>query len=285
MQNMTENEPSAANAFLSSENSYFLRQFIQRESGIVLGDDKEYLLKSRLLPILAQERFSTLNQLCDRMRDCTSEFLRRQIVEALTTHETLFFRDPAVFEALRNAIFPEIIRRKASTRTLRIWSAACSSGQEAYSIAMLLHDLGYGDWNVEIVGTDLSSRILERAISGRFQQIEVSRGLPAKLLLKYFQKEGRDWQLIEPIRRMVKFSLFDLRQNMRMLGIFDLILCRNVLIYFDLEIRKSILAGIRGNLFPGGYMLLGSSETTYNLDDTYLRKEVGGRVVFYQVPE
>ena len=283
MENTAQSVSAADSAFLTAENSHFLRQFIQRESGIALGDDKDYLLKSRLTPILTQEGLLTLNELCKRMRNGTPDNLRRHVVEAITTHETLFFRDAAVFEALRTTVLPELVRRCAGTRTLRIWSAACSSGQEAYSIAMLLQEMGRTDLNVQILGTDISSRILERAATAKFPQIEVNRGLPAPLLVKYFQKEGREWRLIDSVRKMVQFSLFDLRSDMRVLGVFDLVLCRNVLIYFDLDGRKKILAGIRGNLFSGGYLILGSSETTYSLDNRFIRKQFGQTLV-YQVP-
>jgi chemotaxis protein methyltransferase CheR len=261
----------------------FLRQYIERESGIALGEDKQYLLQSRLMPIASQAKLSSLDQLCDELRSASTSSLRQIIVEAMTTHETLFFRDLGVFDCLRTAIIPDIAQRRKLTKTIRIWSAACSFGQEAYSVAMLLLESGYGDWNIQIVGTDLSTQALERARSGRFLQIEVNRGLPAALLIKYFKQVGKDWQVKDSVRRMASFSPFDLRQDMRSLGPFDLVLCRNVLIYFDVEARKKILAAIRGVLFPEGYLVLGSSETTFNLDDHYLRQSIGAAVV-YQKP-
>lgn len=268
---------------LSTDNYAFLRAYIQRESGIALGDDKLYLFKSRLLPIMERERVRSLDELCDRLRNAATPALRRHVVEAMTTHETLFFRDPAVYDALRASIIPAIARMRQATRSMRIWSAACSSGQEPYSLAMLLLELGFADWRIEILGTDLSTQILDRAASGSYLQIEVNRGLPASLLVKYFQRAGLGWQVKSELRKLVRFSQFDLRTNMGPLGAFDLVLCRNVLIYFDIETRKRILSGIRGVLHPGGYFLMGSSETTFNLDDNFVRSACGATTV-YQTP-
>ncbi len=268
---------------LSNHNYAFLQAYIQRESGIALGHDKLYLLKSRLLPIMERERVRSLDELCDRLRKAATPDLRRHVVEAMTTHETSFFRDPAVYDALRTSIIPAIARTHQATRSMRIWSAACSSGQEPYSLAMLLLELGYADWRIEILGTDLSTQILERAAAGSYLQIEVNRGLPAPLLVKYFQRAGLSWEVKSEVRKLVRFTQFDLRNNMSALGAFDLVLCRNVLIYFDLETRKTILGGIRGVLHPGGYFLLGSSETTFNLDDNFARSTCGATTV-YQAP-
>lgn len=268
---------------LSPENYTFLQQYIQKESGIALGNDKLYLLKSRLQPIVEQQRLKSLDELCGRLRANPPEALRRAVVESMTTHETLFFRDPAVFEMLRGELIPELVKARAASKTLRIWCAACSSGQEPYSLAMLLVEMGLTGWNPQILGTDLSSQILARAQSGRFLQIEVNRGLPASLLVKYFQREGLDWQIKDTVRRMVRFTAFDLRHNMQGLGPYDLILCRNVLIYFESDTRKKILAGLRKSLAPGGYLLLGASETTFTLDDGFLRKTMRNSVV-YQTP-
>ena len=182
---------------LTNDNYAFLQSYIQRESGIALGEDKMYLLKSRLLPIIQQERVRSLDELCDRLRTGPTPALRRSVVEAMTTHETLFFRDPAVYDALRTSIIPAIARSRQATRSMRIWSAACSSGQEPYSLAMLLLEAGYADWNIEILGTDLSTQILERAAAGSYLQIEVNRGLPAPLLVKYFQRAGLGWLVKE----------------------------------------------------------------------------------------
>jgi chemotaxis protein methyltransferase CheR len=274
---------AATGGSLSADNYRFLQQYIQRESGIALGDDKLYLIQARLMPVLAQEKLASLDELCARLQRAPQESLRRRVIESMTTHETLFFRDPQVFDTLRTHLIPELAARRRSTKSLRIWSAACSSGQETYSLAMLLVEHGISDWNIEIVGTDLSNQILERARAARYLQLEMNRGLPAALLVKHFERAGLDWQVKQNLRRMARFQTFDLRDKMDALGYFDLVLCRNVLIYFDLETRRRILTGIRGQMYAGGYLILGSSETTFNLDTILERKTLGGTTV-YQKP-
>jgi len=261
----------------------FLTDYIYRESGIVLDENKGYLLEARLAPILQRAKLDSFDALCSVLRANGNPPLHRQVVEAMTTHETLFFRDIAPFDALRTHILPLLIEQRKTLRKLSIWSAACSSGQEAYSIAMLLLELGLGDWKIQIMGTDLSEQILARAREGRYMQIEVNRGLPASYLVKYFERSGTEWQLRENVRRMVQFEKFDLRQSMRSKGPFDVIFCRNVLIYFDVETKKRILKELRGALFNGGYLSLGGAETTLNLDDTFQRLTLG-KAVFYQTP-
>jgi chemotaxis protein methyltransferase CheR len=271
-------------ANLTAENYAFLERYIQQETGIALGPDKQYLLESRLMAVLQEERLGSLNELSLRLPRPVPVTMRRRIAECMTTHETLFFRDPAVFDVLRADLVPELAAKRRAEKTLRIWCAACSSGQEPYSLAMLLFEAGYGDWKLEILGTDLSSRILDRAAAGRYLQIEVNRGLPAPLLVKYFQRAGLEWQLREEIRRVIRFQQFDLRQSMMELGPFDFVLCRNVLIYFDMPTRKRILAEIHGRLLPEGYLLLGASETTFNLEDRFLRKTVRATVTYQRPP-
>jgi len=265
------------------ENYAFLEQYVRRESGIVLGPDKLYLIKARLQPLIEQERLSSLDQLCERLRKAPTESLRRRVVESMTTHETLFFRDPAVFEMLRAELIPELAKARAATRTLRIWSAACSSGQEPYTLAMLLLEAGYGDWKLEILGTDISTQILDRAAAGNYLQIEINRGLPATLLVKYFQRAGLDWRIKDNIRRMVRFEKLDLRQGGPLSGPFDLVLCRNVLIYFEVDTRRQILNSMRNSMAPGGYLVLGASETTFNVDNRFQRRTIRNTVV-YQAP-
>jgi len=199
----------------------------------------------------------------------------------MTTNETLFFRDASVFEALRDKILPSLLESRKFSRTLNIWSAAASSGQEAYSLAILLLEMGLAAWNVRILGTDLNNQIVAQARTGRYIQVEVNRGLPAKYLVKYFQRVGLEWQVKDELRRMVEFRAFDLRQSMRGLGPFDLVLCRNVLIYFDVKTKKQILGEIRGVLNAQGLLLLGSAETTLNLDDRFTRRVIG-QSVFYE---
>jgi len=262
----------------------FLADYIYRESGIVLDEDKQYLLEARLTPILQKAQLGSFDALCSSLRTNGAPHpLHRQVVEAMTTHETLFFRDSAPFDALKTEILPPLIEQRKALRKLTFWSAASSSGQEAYSLAMLLLEMGLGDWNIQILGTDLSEQILSRAREGRYMQIEVNRGLPASYLVKYFERKGTEWQLKENVRRMAHFEKFDLRQSMRTKGPFDVIFCRNVLIYFDVETKKKILAELRGAMFTGAYLSLGGAETTLNLDDKFQRVTLG-RAVFYKAP-
>ena len=265
------------------ENYRFLQDYVYRESGIVLDGDKRYLIEARLLPIVQRRNLGSLNDLCNLLRATSDAPLQRQVVEAMTTNETFFFRDLAQFDVLRSVVLPELVAQHGDTKRLSFWSAACSSGQEAYSLAIMLLQMNLHDWNIQIFGTDLSTQMVERARAGKYMQIEVNRGLPAMNLVKYFTRDGLDWQLNSEVRRMVRFEPFDLRQSMRTMGPFDIVFCRNVLIYFDVELKKKILNEIRGTLFRGGYLLLGASETTLNLTDRFARKTVG-QAVLYQVP-
>jgi chemotaxis protein methyltransferase CheR len=272
-----------ASTVISAENYSFLQQHVYTGSGIVLDSGKHYLLEARLLPIVRKEKLATLDELCRCLRAGTFPQLQQQVMEAMTTNETLFFRDAAPFDALRSQVIPQLVEQHKDTRRLRFWSAAASSGQESYSLAMLLLEMGLGNWQIEILGTDLSGQILEKARIAKFMQIEVNRGLPAPYLIKYFRREGLDWQLKDEVRKMVTFQRFDLRQSMSALGPFDVIFCRNVLIYFDVETKKSVLARIRNILVSGGYLILGGAETTLNLDDTFQRTQIG-QAVFYRLP-
>ncbi len=268
---------------LHPENYGYLRDYVYRESGIVLDGDKHYLLEARLMPIVTQMRLGDLNALCDTLRSAGGILLKQQVVEAMTTNETFFFRDPAQYEVLRRTVLPALIEQRRDTRKMSFWSAASSSGQEAYSLAMMLREMGVGDWRIKILGTDLSQRMLERARTGKYLQIEVNRGLPVGYLVKYFTRAGLEWQLKDEVRRMVEFAAIDLRQSLSAMGPFDLVFCRNVLIYFDLAAKKKILEQIHGTLFRGGYLLLGGSETTLNLTTRFERCLLG-QTVLYQAP-
>ena len=261
----------------------YLQEYVYRESGIVLDGDKQYLLEARLMPIVRQRQLGSLDDLCALLRATTDLPLKQLVVEAVTTNETFFFRDLAQYDALKSVVIPELVRQHQDTRKLSFWSAASSSGQEAYSLAMMLLEMGLGDWKIQILGTDLSTQVLDRARAGKYLQIEVNRGLPAAYLIKFFTRMGLDWQLKDEVRRMVRFETIDLRQSLRTLGPFDVVFCRNVLIYFDLESKKKILSELYGTLFRGGYLLLGGSETTLNLFDRFDRR-VLGQAAFYQVP-
>jgi chemotaxis protein methyltransferase CheR len=268
---------------INPESYRFLQDYVYRESGIVLDGDKRYLLEARLAPIAQQMLAGDINELCAMLGGSANPVLKRQVVEAMTTNETFFFRDPAQYDALRTTVIPGLTALRQDTRKMSFWSAASSSGQEAYSLAMMLLEMGLGDWRIRIQGTDLSSRMAERASTGRYLQIEVNRGLPAAYLVKYFTRVGLEWQLKDQVRRMVDFTTFDLRQSMSSRGPFDVVFCRNVLIYFNVEAKRKILEELHGTLFRGGYLLLGGSETTLNLTNSFERRIVG-QTVLYQSP-
>ncbi len=276
--------PAAAGAKITPENFRYLCDAIYEDSGIVLDESKHYLIEARLTPVLRTEGLDGLDSLCNLIRAVSGKKLRARVVEAMTTNETLFFRDVKPFDALRDVIFPELFERRAAERKVRIWCAACSSGQEPYSIGILWRELAPPGWSLQITATDLSDEILAKARSGRYLQLEVNRGLPAKYLVKYFGREEADWIVKPEVRELIRWEKFNLLDDMRRLGPFDLVFCRNVLIYFDQQTKARIIAGIRGRMNRGAYLFLGASETTLNLDETLLRKSVGPSVA-YQNPE
>jgi chemotaxis protein methyltransferase CheR len=265
---------------IHSENYRFLQQHVYSQAGIVLEEDKHYLFESRLTPLVRQLGLGSINDLCALLRATCETEVGRQVVEAMTTNETYFFRDPAHYEAIRTILLPRLKEDRRDMQKLRFWSAAASTGQEAYSLAMLLLQEGFSDWNIQILGTDFSSQVLERARSGKYQQIEVNRGLPAALLVKHFRRSGVEWQLSEPVRAMARFETIDLRKSMRALGPFDLVFCRNVMIYFDAETKKNILKELHGTLFRGGWLLLGGAETAFGVEEWFERQTVGSAIVY-----
>jgi chemotaxis protein methyltransferase CheR len=265
---------------IKPENYKFLQAQVYSQTGIVLEQDKHYLFESRLAPIVRQLGLDSINDLCALIQATRETGVGRQVVEAMTTNETYFFRDPAHYDAIRTVLLPGLKEERRATRKLRFWSAASSTGQEAYSLAMLLLENGLIDWNIQILGTDFSSLVLERARSGKYQQIEVNRGLPASLLVKYFRRNGVDWQLSEPARQMARFETIDLRESMRALGPFDLVFCRNVMIYFDAETKSKILKQLHSTLFRGGWLLLGGVETAFGVEEWFEKKIVGAATVY-----
>jgi chemotaxis protein methyltransferase CheR len=275
--------PARSAADIHPDSYRYLQEYVYRESGIVLDGDKHYLLEARLMPIVHQRHLASLNELCNLLRATNDAPLRREVVEAMTTNETFFFREKGQYDALQSVILPELIQHRQEKRKLSFWSAAASFGQEAYSLAMLLLEMGLADWSIQILGTDLSMQVLKRAEAGLYMQIEVNRGLPAQYLVKYFKRAGLDWQLKDEVRRMVRFEPMDLRKSLRTRGPFDVVFCRNVLIYFDLQTKKKILHELRETLFRGGYLLLGGSETMLNLSNQF-EGTVIGTAVAYRVP-
>ncbi|RRA47168.1 protein-glutamate O-methyltransferase CheR [Acidipila sp. EB88] len=265
---------------LSPQNYAFLQRYIHAESGIVIEEDKRYLLEARLVPVLREHKIESLDALTALLAANESRVLSKLVIDAMTTNETLFFRDVPMFDALRQTILPALLSAASAGRRIRIWSAAASTGQEAYSIAMVLRDLGATQHDVEIVGTDLSAHALERARKGRYLPFEVKRGLPAQFLSRYFIPDGVEWQIRNEIRDLVRFEEFDLRNDARHLGLFDLIFCRNVLIYFDADTKALILRKLRRALSANAMLALGCAETLAGNQMALQRTVIGG-ATFY----
>ncbi len=251
----------------------FVSNMVLKRSAIVLEPEKSYLVESRLLPLARREGMSTIAELVARIRSNPVNGLPDKVVEAMTTNETSFFRDINPFDALRKIVLPDILQRRATERRLQIWSGASSTGQEPYTIAIILreHFSNYSDWKLSIIATDLSTDVLEKARQARYSQLEVNRGLPAPILIKYFQRAGVEWQLKDDVRRLVEFRQLNLIDPAWGIASADIVFLRNVLIYFDVPTKKTILRRIRQVLRPDGYLFLGGAETTMNLDEAYER--------------
>ncbi len=262
------------------ENYRFLQAHIYAHVGIVLESNKSYLFESRLAPIVQQFGLGSINALCELLVAKRNPEISQQVVEAMTTNETYFFRDPAQYDAIRTVLLPTLKQERQVSRKLRFWSAASSTGQEAYSLAMMLMEDGFKDWDIQILGTDFSSKVVERAQSGIYQQIEVNRGLPTPMLVKHFHRSGMEWELSESVRRMARFQTIDLRKSMRTLGPFDMVFCRNVMIYFDSETKRNIMRELHSTLFRGGWLLLGGAESAFGLDEWFDRQKVGNTTVY-----
>lgn len=248
----------------------YLVCLIRERSGIILTTDKLYLVESRLMPIMREVNCADLAALVQKLRGSDVQ-LSDQVVDAMTTNETLFFRDSKPFETLKTALFPALLAARPAGQKIRIWSAACSTGQEPYSIALLIEENKslFNPDRFEIIATDLSPSVLKKAAAGVYSQFEVQRGLPVQMLVKYFQKEGDRFVLNEAIRRRVSFRPFNLLQEPTVLGPCDLILCRNVLIYFDNETKTKILDRMARLLRPDGALILGGSESTLGISERF----------------
>ena len=258
---------------ITSHDFDYVRKLLLKRSALVLEPGKEYLVESRLNMLASREGFSSLQHLIQALHLDRSGSLTCKVVEAMMTHETTFFRDMRPFETLRRVVVPCIMARRASERSLTIWCAGCSTGQETYSIAMLLleHFPALAGWTVHLMGSDISKQAIDRARAGRYTQLEVNRGLPANLLVKYFQKANGDWQVNGNLRRMTIFQEINLAGSWPRLPRMDVIFLRNVLIYFDAEARRNLLGRAHRLLNPYGYLFLGGSETTAGADDKFER--------------
>ena len=247
----------------------FICQILRERSGLVLTNDKAYLLESRLLPVARKWKLATFDDLVRVIRSKMDEAVIRDVVEAMTTNESFFFRDTKPFDQFKALVLPALLKSRAASRTIRIWSAACSSGQEPYSLAMILSEMTaqLNGWKIDIVGTDLSTEILNRAKEGMYSQFEVQRGLPITMLVKYFAQIGDRWQINAKIRGMVQYREFNLLQDPMPLGRFDVVFCRNVLIYFDQPTKTRVLNSVSKLMPEDGFLFLGGAETVLGITD------------------
>jgi chemotaxis protein methyltransferase CheR len=257
---------------------------LRERCAIVLEPGKEYLLEARLAPVVRRHGLTAVADIAGRLRTAGDNGLATEVVEAMVTTETSFFRDIHPFDAIRKVVVPDLVRARQSTRHLNIWCAASASGQEPYTVALLLKEYftELKDWTVIILATDISREMLRRSKEGRYSQVEVNRGLPINLLLKYFRQEGAFWQLRDDVRSMVDFQPLNLAAPWPYMPAMDLVLLRNVMIYFDVETKKSILRRVARVLRPDGYLVLGGAETTFGLDDSYRRID-NIKAGFYQL--
>ena len=248
----------------------FLRKLLRERSGLDLSSDKQYLVESRLIPLARRVGLAGLPELVAKLKS-GSDALTTEVVEAMTTNETFFFRDKIPFDHLRETILPALLQARASRRALRIWSAASSTGQEPYSIAMCLKEYGaqLSGWRVEILATDLSQGVLEKSRSGIFSQFEVQRGLPIQMLVRHFTQVGELWQLNADIRAMVQHRQLNLLQDFSHLGTFDVIFCRNVLVYFDPDTKAGIFDRLAKSLDADGMLVLGAAESVVGISDAF----------------
>ena len=244
---------------------------VRKQSGLVLTPEKTYLLEARLTPVARKWQMATLDDLATSLKTDTGGKLARDVVEAMTTNESFFFRDQKPFEQFKDVLLPRLMPARAAKLALRVWCAACSNGQEPYSIAMLIKEAGalFAGWRIEIVATDISREVLAKAKAGVYTQFEVQRGLPIQLLVKYFTQSGERWNIDPSLKSLVTFREFNLLENPAGLGTFDVIFCRNVLIYFDHATKSDVLGRIASLLAPDGALYLGGAETVIGVSTRF----------------
>jgi len=267
---------------LSTDAVSYVCTLVRSRSAIELDAAKSYLIEARLSGVARRHGLSSTSELVAQLRTKADLELQRQVVEAMTTNETSFFRDNHPFEALRKTLVPQFLTARGAAKSLNIWSAACSTGQEAYSCAMLLRESfpQLLNWKVQILGTDLSDDVLAKARAGRFSQIEMNRGLPATLLTKYFIRQGLEWELQPELRALASFRKLNLIENWGPMPTMDIVFLRNVLIYFSPETKKQILEKVRKVMAPDGVLFLGAAETTLGLDAAFQRVQVENSVYY-----
>ncbi|WP_436525957.1 CheR family methyltransferase [Actinoplanes sp. HUAS TT8] len=267
---------------LSQAEFTFVANLVRREASIVLAAGKEYLVEARLIPVARAVGAANVNDFINDLQKRPNPQFQRKIIDALTTNETSFFRDREPFAALTDVVLPELVKSRASVRKLRFWSAASSSGQEAYSLAITLQESLPAGWSFEIQGTDISTAMVERAEKAEYSQVEVNRGLPATQLVQYFERAGAHWRIIPALRRNVSFKHMSLTAPFPPMQPFDVIFLRNVLIYFDVATKRQVLQNAAKILRPDGWLFLGAAETTIGIDDNYERV-AAGRTSAYRI--
>jgi chemotaxis protein methyltransferase CheR len=260
---------------LSTADFTYVATMVRREAAIVLAPGKEYLVEARLIPVARQVGAASVGEFLAAMQRRPNPDHQRRIIDALTTNETSWFRDREPFSALTDAVLPELIKSRGSVRKLRLWSAASSSGQEAYSLAITLQEALPPGWSYEIVGSDISTEMVKRAEAGEYSQVEINRGLPATQLVQYFERAGAHWRVLPSLRRNVSFRLMNLTTPLPAMAPFDIIFLRNVLIYFDVATKRTVLRNVARLLRPDGLLFLGAAETTIGIDDNYERVPAG----------
>jgi chemotaxis protein methyltransferase CheR len=256
---------------LTPQDFDYLRRLLRERSGLVLAAEKQYLAESRLVPVARRHGMTNLGELIERLRSKSPAALIAEVVEAMTTNETFFFRDKLPFDHFRDTMMPALLAARAREKRIRIWCTAASTGQEPYSLAMLIKGMGaaVAGYRFEIIATDLASEVLEKAKAGIYSLFEVQRGLPVQLLVKFFSQHGESWQLAPELRSMVQFRTLNLLNDFSPLGTFDIVFCRNVLIYFDQDNKVAVLNRIARQTADDGFLVLGAAETVIGLTDAF----------------
>ena len=256
---------------MTPEDFGFLRKLLKERSGLVLAAEKQYLAESRLLPLVRKHGMTTLAELIAKLKEAQSAALTSEVVDAMTTNETFFFRDKIPFEHFRDTMMPALLQLRGREKRIRIWCTAAATGQEPYSLAMTLHGMGaqLAGFKIQIVATDICTPVIEKAKAGVYTQFEVQRGLPIQMLVKYFSREGERWQITPELRDMVQFRTLNLLNDFSPLGGFDVVFCRNVLIYFDQPTKISVLDRLARQTAPDGFLMLGAAETVVGLTDAF----------------
>ena len=267
---------------LSQSDFAFVSALVRREASIVLAPGKEYLVEARLIPVARQVGASGVAEFLAEEQRRPNPVNQRRIIDALTTNETSWFRDREPFTALTDVVLPALVKSRASTRKVRLWSAASSSGQEAYSLAITLQEGLPPGWSYEIMGSDISTEMVKRAEAAEYSQVEINRGLPATQLVQYFERAGAHWRVVPSLRRHVSFQRLNLTAPLPPMPPFDVIFLRNVLIYFDVATKKAVLRNVARLLRPDGWLFLGAAETTIGIDDNYERV-AAGRTSAYRI--